>query len=43
LKSFVLPLSLVPDLRVEDAAAQLDELSAMGLIGLEVVRFRWQH
>jgi hypothetical protein len=33
LKGFVLALFLVPDLRVEDAAAQLDELNSMGLIG----------
>ena len=33
LKGFVLSLFLVPDLRVEDAAAQLDELNSMGLIG----------
>jgi hypothetical protein len=34
LKSFVLALFLcVPDLRVGDAAAQLDELNTMGLIG----------
>lgn len=33
LKSFVLALFLVPDLRVGDAAAQLDELNAMGLVG----------
>ena len=33
LKSFVLALFLVPDLRVGDAAAQLDELNSMGLIG----------
>ena len=33
LKSFVLALFLVPHLRVGDAAAQLDELHSMGLIG----------
>ncbi|XP_031204443.1 Friend virus susceptibility protein 1-like [Mastomys coucha] len=33
LKGFVLSLLLVPDLRIGDAAAQLDELNAMGLIG----------
>lgn len=33
LKSFVLSLLLVPNLRVGDAAAQLDELNAMDLIG----------
>jgi hypothetical protein len=33
LKSFVLVLFLVPDLRGGDAVAQLDELNAMGLIG----------
>jgi hypothetical protein len=33
LKNFVLALFLVPDLRVGDAAAQLDGLNAMGLIG----------
>jgi hypothetical protein len=33
LKSFVLALFLVPGLRVGDAAAQLDKLNAMGLIG----------
>ena len=33
LKSFVLSLLLVPNLRVGDAATQLDELNAMGLIG----------
>ncbi|EGW01337.1 Friend virus susceptibility protein 1 [Cricetulus griseus] len=32
LKSFVVALFLVPNLRVGDAAAQLDELNAMGLI-----------
>ena len=32
LKSFVLALFLVPDLRDGDAAAQLDELNSMGLI-----------
>lgn len=32
LKSFVVALLLVPNLRVGDAAAQLDELNAMGLI-----------
>lgn len=29
LKSFVVPLFLVPDLRVGDAAGHLDELNAM--------------
>jgi hypothetical protein len=33
LKRFVLALFLVPDLRFGDAAAQLDELNSMGLIG----------
>jgi len=33
LKSFTLALSLVPDLKVGDAASQLDELNGMGLIG----------
>ena len=33
LKSCIVALFLVPDLRVGDAAAQLDELNAMGLIG----------
>jgi hypothetical protein len=33
LKSFVLALFLVTDLRVGDAAAQLDELNSVGLIG----------
>jgi hypothetical protein len=33
LKSFVLVLFLVPDLSIGDAAAQLDELNSMGLIG----------
>jgi hypothetical protein len=33
LKSFVLALFLVPDLRLGAAAAQLDELNATGLIG----------
>ena len=33
LQSFVVVFFLVPDLRVGDAAAQLDELNAMGLIG----------
>jgi hypothetical protein len=32
LKSFVLALSFVPDLRVGDATVQLDELNSMGLI-----------
>ncbi|XP_026641285.1 Friend virus susceptibility protein 1-like [Microtus ochrogaster] len=32
LKSFVVALFLVPNLRIGDAAAQLDELNAMGLI-----------
>jgi hypothetical protein len=35
LKSFVLVLFLVPDLRVGDAAAQLGELNAMGLMVLQ--------
>ena len=34
LKSVVLAFFLVPDLRVGDPAVQLDELNAMGLIGL---------
>ena len=34
LKSFVAPLFLVADLRVGDAAAQLNELNEMSLIGL---------
>ena len=34
LKSFVVTLFLVPSLRVEDAAAQLDELNAMDIIAL---------
>jgi len=34
---------LVPGLRVEDAAAKMDELNAMGLMGPEVARARWQH
>ncbi|XP_052048775.1 Friend virus susceptibility protein 1-like [Apodemus sylvaticus] len=38
LKSFVLSLLLVPNLRVGDAAAQLDELNTMGLIGPRVSR-----
>jgi hypothetical protein len=33
LKSFVLSLFLVPDLSIGDAAAQLDGLNSMGLIG----------
>jgi hypothetical protein len=33
LKSFVLALFLVPDLSIGDAAAQLDKLNSMGLIG----------
>jgi hypothetical protein len=33
LKNFVLALFLVPDLRVGDAVAQLDELNSMGLTG----------
>ena len=33
LKSLVLTLYLLPDLRVGDAAAQLDELNATGLVG----------
>jgi hypothetical protein len=33
LKSFVLALFLVSDLRVRDTAAQLDELNSVGLIG----------
>ena len=33
MQSFVVVFFLVPDLRVGDAAAQLDELNAMGLIG----------
>jgi hypothetical protein len=32
LKCFVVAFSLVPDLRVEDSAALLDELNAMSLI-----------
>lgn len=32
MKSFQLPLFFVPDLRVGDTDAQLDELNAMGLI-----------
>jgi hypothetical protein len=35
LKYFVLALFLVTDLRVGDAAAQLDELNSMGLIGTQ--------
>ena len=34
LKSSVLTLLFVPDLRVGDATAQLGELNAMGLIGI---------
>ena len=37
LKSFVLALFLVPDLRVGDAAVDVDELNAVGLIGPQVV------
>ena len=33
MKGFVLALFLVPDLSIGDAAAQLDELNSMGLIG----------
>lgn len=33
LESFVIALFLVPDLRVRDAASQLDELNEMCLIG----------
>jgi hypothetical protein len=33
LKSFVLAVFLVPDLRIGDATAQLDELNSMVLIG----------
>jgi hypothetical protein len=36
MKSFVLALFLVPDLKARDAVAQLDELNAMGLIGPKV-------
>jgi hypothetical protein len=35
LKGFVLSLFLVPDLSIGDAAAQLDELNSMGLIGFQ--------
>jgi hypothetical protein len=43
LKSFVDVLCLVPDLRVRDAAAQLDELNVTGLIGPQVAGTRWHH
>lgn len=38
MKSFVVTLYLVPDLRVGDAAAQLDELNVVGLTGLQCSR-----
>jgi hypothetical protein len=43
LKNFVLALFLVPNIRVGDAAAQLDELNTMGLIGQgnKVTKARW--
>jgi hypothetical protein len=40
---FLLFFFFGPHLRVGDAAAQLDELNSMGLIGPEVTRARWQH
>lgn len=39
-KSFVV-LCLVPDCRAGDAAAQLNELNAVGLIGPKVAGARW--
>ena len=38
MKSFVVALPLVPHLRVGYAAAQLDEVNVMGLIGSQVIR-----
>jgi hypothetical protein len=43
LKGFVLVSFLVPDLRVRDAAVQLDELNAIGLIGPQSNRGQVQH
>lgn len=41
-ESFVF-LLLAPDLRVGDAAAQLDKLNIMALIEPRVAGTRWQH
>ena len=38
MKSFVVTLYLVSDLRTGDTAAQLDELNAVGLTGLQCSR-----
>lgn len=42
LKSFVVTFFLVPDLRVGDADALLEELNAMGLTGPQSIRDRGQ-
>jgi len=43
LKTLVVALYLMPNLRVGDVAAQLEELNTMGLIGPQGSRARWQH